>query len=84
MTMVTKKNEMAAGVFKARCLQVMDEVAKRRQPLIVTKRGKPVVKIVPADEEPKTSIFGSLADRFEIVGDIEAPVLPVGSWKALK
>ena len=84
MTMVAKKNEMAAGEFKARCLQVMDEVARRRRPLIVTKRGKPVVKIVPVDDESSDSVFGSLADRYEIVGDIERPVLPIENWSRLK
>jgi prevent-host-death family protein len=82
--MVLKKNEMAAGVFKARCLQVMDEVARRKQPITVTKRGKPVVKIVPVDETPAESIFGSLAGRFEIVGDVEEAVLPLGTWETLK
>ena len=84
MTMVSKNDEMAAGEFKARCLQVMDEVARRRRPLVVTKRGKPVVKIVPVDAESAASIFGRLADRYELVGDIEAPVLPIERWSALK
>lgn len=84
MTMVAKNIEMAAGVFKARCLQVMDEVAKRKRPVIVTKRGKPVVKIVPIEGEADVPVFGRLADRFEIVGDIEGPILPMGSWEVLK
>lgn len=84
MTMVAKKNEMPAGAFKARCLQVMDEVAKHKRPLVVTKRGRPVVKIVPVDSDPEPSIFGSLADRYQIIGDVEGHVLPVGSWEVLK
>lgn len=83
MTMVAKK-QMAAGEFKAKCLQVMDQVAKRRQPVIVTKRGKPVVQIVPIDEPSAPSIFGALADRYEIVGDVESPVLPAALWESRK
>ena len=75
---------MAAGAFKARCLQVMDEVAQRRQPVLVTKRGKPVVRVVPVDEEKPRSIFGCLADEIEIVGDIESPVVAPGEWGALE
>ena len=41
---------MRAGEFKARCLKVMDQIQKTREPLIVTKRGKPVVKLFPADK----------------------------------
>ncbi len=83
MTMVAKK-QIAAGEFKAKCLQVMDQVAKRKQPIVVTKRGKPVVKIVPIEEEAPRSIFGSLSDRFEIVGDVESAVLPASLWENRK
>jgi prevent-host-death family protein len=80
MTMVAKR-QMAAGEFKAKCLQVMDQVAKRRQPVVVTKRGKPVVCIVPVEPDEPRSIFGALAGQLEIVGDIETPVLPAKLWE---
>jgi prevent-host-death family protein len=38
---------VAAPDFKANCLRLLDEVAQRRRPIIVTKRGKPVAKLVP-------------------------------------
>ena len=41
--------DIPAGQFKAKCLQIMDQVARSRQPVTITKRGKPVAKIVPAD-----------------------------------
>lgn len=49
-----------AGEFKARCLQLMDEVAETQQPIIVTKRGKVVGQFVPMVEQvrPFRSIFG--------------------------
>ena len=37
---------MGAGEFKARCLKVMDQVQRTREPLLITKRGKPVAKLV--------------------------------------
>ena len=43
---------MAAGVFKAKCLKVMDEVQAKRISVVITKRGKPVAKIVPIDAKP--------------------------------
>jgi prevent-host-death family protein len=82
--MVAKKREMAAGEFKAKCLQVMDQVARRKQPVVVTKRGKPVVKIVPIEDDVPRSILGSLAGRFEITGDVESPVLPASLWETSK
>lgn len=70
-----------AGQFKARCLRVMDEVRRGREPVIITKKGVPVAKLVPA-EGPPVGIFGCMAGTAEIVGDIEAPVLPADRWSA--
>jgi prevent-host-death family protein len=46
-----------ASEFKAKCLALLDEVAETRETLVVTKRGKPVARVVPA-EEPR-SLIGS-------------------------
>lgn len=71
---------MPAGEFKARCLRVMEEVKKYRAPVIITKKGKPVAKLVPPDE-PRKDIFGCMRDRFTYVGDVESPVLPpIDQW----
>ena len=43
-----------AGQFKARCLRIMDEVRATREPVIITKKGRPVAKLVPADKFPKS------------------------------
>ena len=86
MTMVSSKAQktLPAGEFKAKCLRVMDQVAANRRSVVITKHGKPVVKIVPMDVEPSRDVFGCLAGEFEIVGDIEAPVVPAKAWKALR
>ena len=75
--------KMPAGEFKARCLRVMEEVKKYRTPVVITKKGRPVAKLVPIDE-PASSIFGCMADRMKIVGDVEAPVLPTRMWNAFR
>lgn len=74
---------MAAGKFKAHCLRVMDEVRSRREPVIITKKGVPVAKLVPAGER-QLDVFGCMAGTAEIRGDIEAPVVPARIWKATK
>ena len=72
--------KIAAGKFKAQCLRLMEDVQKRRQTVVITKRGKPVAKLVPADGEPERSIFGFLHGQARIVGDI---VPPTGvEWEA--
>ena len=74
---------MAAGKFKAQCLKVMDRVSATREPVIITKKGRPVAKLVPADP-PGEDFFGCLAGTIEIVGDIESPVEPPETWEALR
>lgn len=56
--------EIAAGEFKAQCLALLDEVAETGKEIIVTKRGKPVAKVVPI--EPPKSLEGSVT----VLGDI--------------
>jgi prevent-host-death family protein len=75
--------QMPASVFKARCLSVMNDIQATGEPVIVTKRGKPVVKVIPAEPE-KGDILGFMAGEFEIVGDIESPVVPPSHWKIMK
>jgi prevent-host-death family protein len=74
---------MAAGEFKAKCLQVMDQVRSTRTPVVITKRGKPIAKLVPA-EESRSTAFDSLKGKIEILGDIISPAVPWEDWEALK
>jgi prevent-host-death family protein len=75
--------QMRASAFKARCLKVMNDVQATSEPVIVTKRGKPVVKVIPIKTE-NDDIFGFMVDKFDIVGDIESPVVPLKDWKIFK
>ena len=72
---------MSAGEFKTHCLRVMEEVCRRREAVVITKRGVPIAKLVPTDES-KHEVFGCMAGTAEILGDIEAPVVPPRVWKA--
>jgi prevent-host-death family protein len=65
--------KIAAGEFKARCLTLMEDVRSTREPLIITKRGKPVAKLVSADDV-KDDFIGRLEGEFRVVGDIESPI----------
>ncbi len=75
--------QMRASAFKARCLTVMKDVQATGEPVVVTKRGTPVVKVVPAESETR-DLFGFMAGEFKIVGDIEAPVTPLNDWAVMK
>jgi antitoxin (DNA-binding transcriptional repressor) of toxin-antitoxin stability system len=56
----------------------MEQVAQSGRPVLVTKHGKPVVQIIPAESD-ENEIFGFLAGKARIVGDIENTI-PVSDW----
>ncbi len=74
---------MRASLFKAHCLKIMDDVKATGEPVVVTKRGAPVVKVVPIVSED-SDLFGFMAGEVRIVGDVEAPVVPLKQWRVTK
>lgn len=78
-----KTKTMPAGVFKASCLAVMDEVQAKCETVIITKRGKPVAKLVPVEAE-RDEIFGFMKGKLAIVGDVVSPAVSAAEWKRLK
>lgn len=73
---------VGAGEFKAKCLKLLDEVAQTREPLIVTKRGVPVARVVPEPEAE--SLFGAMKGSVLWEGDIISPAADESEWDALK
>ena len=64
---------IAAGKFKAQCLKLMDQVNRNHVEIIISKRGKPVAKLVPIENEPPRSIFGYLNNTVKKEVDIVQP-----------
>ena len=75
--------QMRAGAFKAHCLRVMKEVQATGEPVVVTKRGRAMVKVIPVKSD-EGEIFGFMAGEFQIIGDIEGPVVPLKQWKVTR
>ena len=69
MTMKLERNTIPAGEFKARCLGLLDQVARSGEILVITKRGKPVARLVPIEQTTPASLRGSV----QYHGDIVAP-----------
>ena len=63
---------IGAGEFKAKCLQLLDDVALQRGTLVITKHGKPVAKLVPV--EPEQKLFGALRGSVVSAMDIVSPI----------
>ncbi len=75
---MSNERSIAAGIFKAKCLALLDEVDQTGLPLTVTKRGRPVARLVPVDASEPLSLLGSV--RYERERDLLDPVFEV--WDA--
>ena len=60
---------MKASEFKAKCLKLMDEVAESGEEIVITKNGKPVSRLVPYREKPR-SLFGIDKDRYQFIQEV--------------
>lgn len=74
---------MAVLSFKVHCLAVMDEVQAKRESVVITKRGKPVAKLVPADQNTD-DIYNFLAGKGAIMRDVVSPAISDEEWGELK
>lgn len=70
---------MAAGAFKAKLSQGHGEVQAKRVTVVITKRGKPVAKLMPIGDA-KDDILGFFVGKGSITGDIVAPTLRLEEW----
>ena len=74
--MVTKSRTVAAGCFKAQCLAMLDEVAETGIAIVITKRGKPVARVVPVQPDATPDLRGSVVRE----GDLISPI--ASDWSA--
>ena len=72
-----------ASEFKAKCLALMDEVARTGEPVVITKHGRPVAELGPHRPPRAKSLIGLHKGQGKILGDI---ISPIGTdlWEALK
>ncbi|MFN7097216.1 MAG: type II toxin-antitoxin system Phd/YefM family antitoxin [Gammaproteobacteria bacterium] len=69
----TIMQKVTAAHFKTHCLQLMDIAHVKHESVIITKRGKPIAKLIPYDETPP-KLFGSLQGSATIKGDLIEPI----------
>jgi len=80
---MTTMKSMSVTEFKAHCLELVNEVSRTGESLLLTKRGKPAAVVGPPPvEEGRKWIPGQFKDTAKIVGDIVAPLDE--PWEALR
>jgi prevent-host-death family protein len=69
---------MGAGEFKSKCLSVLDEVASSKREVVITKRGRPVARLVPLEPVSQDALAGLIVYEGDIVSPVDVP------WDAAK
>lgn len=76
--MTKRPRTIPASKFKARCLALLDEIEATHQPIVVTKRGRPVARIVPIEGAESPSLLGSVVEQHDLLGPID------DTWKPMR
>jgi prevent-host-death family protein len=77
--------EIPISTFKAKCLELLEEVRRTREPLRITRHGKPVAEIVPPSAPmSRARWIGSMKGKMKVLGDIVSPASDESEWEALR
>jgi prevent-host-death family protein len=77
-------NDVSISEFKAKCLGLIEQVHKTRQPLRITRHGRPVAEVIPAGPDRKRNFVGDMIGTAKIVGDIVAPVIDLDEFEVYR
>lgn len=85
--MVIKYGHMktvAVTEFKAKCLTLLDDVARTGQPLVIMKRGRALARVVPTSSAAIKRPQDTLAGTVTIVGDVVGSISGPTAWHAAR
>jgi prevent-host-death family protein len=75
---------MTMIVVKSHCLALLEDVARTGEPLLVTKRGRPLARITPSGNSAVARPQDTLRGSVSYEGDLLAPVVPAQTWNAAR
>lgn len=70
--------------FKAKCLRLIEQVDKTRQPLRITRHGRAVAEVIPAGPDRTRNFVGDMVGTGKIVGDIVSPIIDLDEIEAYR
>jgi prevent-host-death family protein len=70
--------------FKAKCLGLIEQVDKTRQPLRITRHGRPIAELIPAGPDRKRKFLGDMMGTVEFLGDVVSPVINLEEFEAYR
>ena len=74
--------QISSAQFRASCFKILEEVEKTHKEVVITKRGKPVAKLVPIEgKEKKDPFLGALTGVGSTIGDLTEPMVDPQHWE---
>ena len=68
--------------FRANCFKILDEVKQSHKEVIITKRGKPIAKLVHINQDKaKDPLLGAMEGIGRSLGDLTKPVMDYTEWE---
>jgi prevent-host-death family protein len=77
-------DEIEISEFKAKCLRLVEQVARTQTPIRITRRGKVTAEVVPAASKASGKFFGRMAGMGKALGDVIEPVIDLNNFDAAK
>lgn len=75
---------VSVSEFKAKCLGLIEQVDKTRQPLRITRHGRPIAQLIPAGPDRKRKFLGDMEGTGRIIGDIVSPIIDLDEFEAYR
>lgn len=77
--------EVTISEFRSKCCALIEHVHRTRQPIRITRYGKPIAEIIPTTPVvDRKSMIGSMKDSCDIIGDIISPANDENEWEVLR
>ena len=74
--------EINAAEFRTNCFKILDQVNATHREVIITKRGKPIAKIIHINQEDaKDPMLGALSGSGRTMADLTQPVIDSDEWE---
>lgn len=74
--------QVSVSEFKTHCLALLEDVARTGQPIVVVKRGRPLVRVTPSASVVTQHPQDTLRGLGKVLMDIEGPTSRASDWSA--
>jgi hypothetical protein len=62
--------ELTVSHFKAKCLAIVEDIANKKERVVITRYGQPAAELIPFEGSPELPFFGRSTDSTRILGDL--------------